>query len=136
MISRFPYQKRCKMKNLKNILTDYESVIRRLNNSKQHSTNHVIHMEEYCENPKQVVSVCSHRPTHLGSYHTHDFFEINYVYKGNCINLIEESTICLFDKWCFLILISCCYAAADMSFFFIYIKNFPYLFIKCGVFIF
>lgn len=81
------------MKKFKNVAFGYEAILPQLNTSKELSTQHVIHMEEYCENPKQAVSVRAHRPTHLGTYHTHDFFEINYVYRGSCINLIEENTI-------------------------------------------
>lgn len=41
----------------------------------------------------QKVGVCTHPVGNIGSYHTHDFFEINYVLSGNCINLVEEQYI-------------------------------------------
>jgi AraC-like DNA-binding protein len=39
------------------------------------------------------VMVCTHPQTELGSYHTHDFFEVNYVMNGSCVNLVEEQYI-------------------------------------------
>lgn len=41
----------------------------------------------------QKVGVCIHPVGNIGPYHTHDFFEINYVHSGNCINLVEEQYI-------------------------------------------
>ena len=42
---------------------------------------------------RQNVVVRTHISKHLSEYHTHDFFEINYVHEGNCINLVEDEAI-------------------------------------------
>lgn len=44
-------------------------------------------------NKKQLVSVSSHPLNHFSEYHTHSFFEFNYVFKGSCINLVEDEIV-------------------------------------------
>ncbi len=55
----------------------------------------VIDIDEYDEFPGQRVAVSSHVADHIGYYHTHNFYEINYVVSGSGINLVEEDTIVL-----------------------------------------
>lgn len=49
--------------------------------------------ERYSKIPNQVVCICRHHPCSIGGYHDHDFFEINYVKKGSCVNFIEGETL-------------------------------------------
>ena len=44
-------------------------------------------------NKNQTVYVSEHPLDHFSEYHTHAFFEINYIAEGDCINLIEEEII-------------------------------------------
>ena len=55
--------------------------------------NIVIPLLRYCESKDQKVSVSLHPSGHIGEYHTHDYFEINYVCEGSCMNLVEDRTI-------------------------------------------
>ena len=61
--------------------------------SQRHTSSDVISMAEYKDHKHQRVSVCRHVPGHIGRYHTHDFFEINYVQRGKCINLVEDDYV-------------------------------------------
>ena len=72
--------------------TDFDKVIKEMR-SQRNSAVSVVPSSEYYESHKQKVSVCMHTPDHIGRYHTHEFFEINYVQKGNCINLVEDDNI-------------------------------------------
>lgn len=49
-----------------------------------------IKMDEYCEIENQNVALRIHSNSSFSKYHNHDFFEINYVYKGLCDNLIDD----------------------------------------------
>ena len=54
-------------------------------------------MSKYAENEKQKVAVCLHPSSYFCGYHSHDFFEMNFVVKGSCVNLIEGQNI-IMDK--------------------------------------
>jgi|GEM_PF-2721637 len=50
-------------------------------------------MSKYVSKTDKHVFVCLHPSAVVHYYHTHDFFEINYVYEGECINLIEGESL-------------------------------------------
>lgn len=50
-------------------------------------------MSKYVSKTDKNIFVCLHPSAVVHYYHTHDFFEINYVYKGDCINLIERESL-------------------------------------------
>ena len=52
-----------------------------------------ITMNKFCRIPNQVAYVCKHFPYEIDGYHDHDFFEINYVQKGSCVNFVEGKAI-------------------------------------------
>lgn len=52
-----------------------------------------ITMNKFCHIPNQVAYVCKHFPCEIGGYHDHDFFEINYIQKGECVNFVEGEAI-------------------------------------------
>ena len=70
----------------------FDNIIKELQSQKTTSLD-VETMTDYMEYKHQKVSVCQHPPGHVGRYHTHDFFEINYVQKGRCMNLVEDDYI-------------------------------------------
>lgn len=45
------------------------------------------------KNKNQTVYLSEHPLEHFSEYHTHSFFEINYVFKGSCINLLEDEVV-------------------------------------------
>lgn len=57
---------------------------------KQKTGVEVIEKKSFSDGDMDTVAVCAHPESVLGGYHTHDFFEINYVREGNCINLVED----------------------------------------------
>ena len=71
---------------------ELDPIIRRLETQKNYSLD-VVLLSEYAEWEPQRVAVCLHRSDHIGRYHTHEFFEVNYVHSGTCINLIEENYV-------------------------------------------
>ena len=60
---------------------------------KKLSGKEVVGLDSFRENKKQKIYVCLHPSNHIGEYHAHDFYEINFVYKGSCINLIEDENV-------------------------------------------
>ena len=52
----------------------------------------ILKMAKYCYHKHQKVAICIHKHDPC-VYHTHEFFEINYVHRGNCINLVENENI-------------------------------------------
>lgn len=50
-------------------------------------------MGKYVSNIEKNVYVCLHPSATVHYYHTHDFFEVNYVYQGNCINMVEGESL-------------------------------------------
>lgn len=57
---------------------------------KQKTSVEVIEKKNFSDGDMDTVAVCTHPESSLGGYHTHDFFEINYVWSGDCINLVED----------------------------------------------
>lgn len=55
--------------------------------------NIVIPISRYTESKKQKISVSLHPSNHVSEYHTHDYFEVNYVCDGSCMNLVEDRTV-------------------------------------------
>ena len=68
-------------------------ILERLQVKKSSSKDIVLKMNAFCDVAGQKVSVRSHGGNHISEYHTHEFFEINYVYSGSCINLVEDENI-------------------------------------------
>ena len=52
-----------------------------------------ISMDRYCSINDQKVTICRHVPEEIDGYHAHDFYEINYVKHGECVNFVEESAL-------------------------------------------
>lgn len=77
---------------LKTNKTLYNDVIKKLKDD-QGPVRDLTIMSDFCKSSRQKVSVCLHTADHIGNYHTHDFFEINYIQKGSCINLVEDDSI-------------------------------------------
>ncbi len=50
-------------------------------------------LNKYIKKLTKNVSVCLHPSGSTHIYHTHDFYEINFVYEGDCINLVEGEKI-------------------------------------------
>lgn len=51
------------------------------------------HFGKYVTEPKKNIYVCMHPSGTVDFYHTHDFFEINYVYEGECVNMVEKQHV-------------------------------------------
>ena len=69
-----------------------EDIIYKLKNSEVGGSE-ILTMSDFAKIDRQRVFVCLHKPDHIGKYHTHDFFEINYMLKGSGINLVEDDSI-------------------------------------------
>lgn len=72
--------------------SDLHTIISQLEKQKNY-TSDVVLMSEYAECDRQRVVVRLHTSEHIGRYHTHEFFEVNYVQSGSCVNMIEENYI-------------------------------------------
>ena len=70
-----------------------EQILNRLFSEKDRKENLQLDIEKYNEIPGQKVIVRSHLGNSIWHYHTHSFYEINYVLKGGCINLVEEEPV-------------------------------------------
>ena len=68
-------------------------ILNKLITEKDKKENLVLTMEEYEQTPGQKVIVRWHLGDNIWHYHTHGFYEINYVAKGSCINLVEEEPV-------------------------------------------
>ncbi len=77
---------------LKTDKIDFDEVLKEMQSRKNMYAD-VVLMLDYADMKGQKVAVCKHTPGHIGRYHTHEFFEINYVQKGNCINLVEDDNM-------------------------------------------
>ena len=71
------------------INTDY--IIDDMYLSVSHAANGYVNLDNYVDITDQNVLVRLHTPSTYVNYHAHDCFEINYVYRGNCINLVENN---------------------------------------------
>lgn len=73
---------------------DYEDILNKLKIKKIEGGEIILKFPAHISGHNcQNIAVGAHISEHLSEYHTHDFFEINYVYEGNCINLVEDETI-------------------------------------------
>ena len=59
--------------------------------SVSHAANGYVNLDNYVDIAEQNIHVRLHRLSCYVNYHTHDCFEINYVYNGTCINLVENN---------------------------------------------
>lgn len=50
-------------------------------------------ISKYVSKTDKNIFVCLHPSAVVHYYHTHDFIEINYVYEGDCINLVERESL-------------------------------------------
>ena len=67
--------------------------IEKLKNEALNRKSQTLSIDRFCVIPNQKATVCRHFPCELGCYHNHNFFEINYVKKGHCVNFIEDRAI-------------------------------------------
>ena len=70
-----------------------EQILNRLITEKDKKENLILTMEQYQEILGQKIIVRSHLGDDVWHYHTHKFYEINFVSRGSCINLVEEEPI-------------------------------------------
>lgn len=59
----------------------------------RHDGELLLKMEWYSFVPSQKVMVWDHPTDSVSNYHTHDFYEVNYVAKGECIDLVDDQLI-------------------------------------------
>ena len=71
----------------------YSQISEKLKMVSQTNLTPTITMNRFCHIPNQVAFVCKHYPCEIGGYHDHDFFEINYIQKGECVNFVEGEAI-------------------------------------------
>ena len=50
-------------------------------------------LNKYVKKSTKNIYACLHPSGETHAYHTHDFYEINYVYEGDCTNIIEGEKI-------------------------------------------
>ncbi len=74
-------------------MKNYSLEIERLKEAASSAKPEIMEMDRFCRFLKQNVAVCRHPSAHFNAYHVHDFFEINYVQKGSCINFVEGQTL-------------------------------------------
>ena len=73
-------------KRIKKLLQD-------IGNVEYNDNSKIERMSKYVKDTNKNLFVCLHPPAVVHYYHTHDFFEINYVYEGDCINIIEGENL-------------------------------------------
>lgn len=78
---------------LKSNNKNYEDIIKKLRYKKIESGDTLLEFNSFVNSTLKNVSIRIHQSEHVSEYHTHDFFEVNYVHEGNCINLVEEEAI-------------------------------------------
>ena len=71
----------------------YNQIAEKLKIVSQTNLIPTITIDRFCRIPNQVAYVCKHFPCEIDGYHDHDFFEINYVQKGSCVNFVEGKAI-------------------------------------------
>lgn len=71
----------------------YNQIAEKLKMVSQTNLTPTITISRFCRTPNQVAFVCKHFPCEIGGYHDHDFFEINYIQKGECVNFVEGEVI-------------------------------------------
>lgn len=71
----------------------YNQIAEKLKLVSQTNMIPTISINRFCRIPNQVAYVCKHFPCEIDGYHDHDFFEINYIQKGACVNFVEGKAI-------------------------------------------
>lgn len=71
----------------------YNQIAEKLKIVSQTNLIPTITIDRFCHIPNQVAYVCKHFPCEIDGYHDHDFFEINYIQKGECVNFVEGKAI-------------------------------------------
>ena len=74
-----------------------EQIVNKLHKVKNEKETTIMLMETYQEVDWQRVVIRQHKNEDFVSYHNHEFYEINYVLKGNCINLVEDETFVMHE---------------------------------------
>lgn len=74
-----------------------EQILSKLHKVKNENKTTIMLMETYRDVDWQHVVVRQHKNEDFVSYHNHEFYEINYVLKGNCINLVEDETFVMHE---------------------------------------
>lgn len=72
-----------------------DQILNRLIVEKGCKENLSLDIDDYMETPEQKIVVREHLGDHIWYYHTHNFYEINYVLSGGCLNLVEEEPLLL-----------------------------------------
>lgn len=80
------------MENTKNLYSDTD-LFKNVDSIDISDYSSLLQMSEYINDPSKNIYVCFHPSYSSHSYHTHDFYEINYVYSGECINIIDGEKI-------------------------------------------
>ena len=70
-----------------------EKILNQLFMMKAQTDLGVIDVDTYNDFPGQRVALSMHCNDNVGEYHTHNFYEINFVLRGGCINLVEETPL-------------------------------------------
>ena len=78
---------------LKIVDEKYDEILKKLKMKQLEGGQIVLRLSKFAFNEYQNICVNTHMPNHVSEYHTHEFFEVNYVQKGNCINLVEDESI-------------------------------------------
>ena len=75
---------------------DDQQIIQRLRQKKDEGRDKIVTLSQWLQPNKNItiaVNVTDHPCNHFSEYHTHAFFEINYVFSGSGINLIENEIV-------------------------------------------
>lgn len=79
---------------LKNNTDKNQSIIEKLYLKRSSGNGSIIiPLSRYLESKKQRIAMSIHPSGQISEYHTHDYFEINYVCYGSCINLFEDNKV-------------------------------------------
>ena len=70
-----------------------EKILNQLYMMKAQTDLGVIDVDTYNDFPGQRVALSMHCSNNISVYHTHNFYEINFVVRGGCINLVEETPL-------------------------------------------
>ncbi len=74
-------------------MLDNQKILNQLFLMKEQTDLGVIDVDTYNDFPGQRVALSMHVNNNLVVYHTHNFYEINFVVRGGCINLVEETPL-------------------------------------------
>lgn len=74
----------------------HEYIVERLENKKAQGRDTIVTLSQWLQPSTKLsvaVKVAEHPKNHFSEYHTHSFFEINYVHRGGGVNFIENGVI-------------------------------------------